>query len=83
MKNSEVPMMALRRAVQLCSGLDALGDALNVSTDTLQRMLAGEEEVPHAVFIQAVGLLLEATATRSPKRSTPDSNEGGRKGPRH
>ncbi len=83
MKNSEVPMMALRRAVQLCSGLDALGDALNVSTDTLERMLAGEEEVPHAVFIQAVGLLLEATATRSPKRSTPDSNEGGRKGPRH
>jgi len=83
MKNSEVPMMALRRAVQLCSGLDALGDALNVSTDTLQRMLAGEEEVPHAVFIQAVGLLLEATATRSPRRSTPDSNEGGRKGPRH
>ena len=83
MKNSEVPMMALRRAVQLCSGLDALGDALNVSTDTLERMLVGEEEVPHAVFIQAVGLLLEATATRSPKRSTPDSNEGGRKGPRH
>ena len=83
MKNSEVPMMALRRAVQLCSGLDALGDVLNVSTDTLERMLAGEEEVPHAVFTQAVGLLLEATATRSPKRSTPDSNEGGRKGPRH
>ena len=35
------------------------------------------------VFTQAVGLLLEATSTRSPKRSTPDSNEGGRKGPRH
>jgi hypothetical protein len=83
MKNSEVPMMALRRAVQLCSGLDALGDALNVSTGNLERMLTGEEEVPHAVFIQAVGLLLEATATRSPRRSTPDSNEGGRKGPRH
>lgn len=83
MKNSEVPMMALRRAVQLCSGLDALGDTLNVSTGNLERMLTGEEEVPHAVFIQAVGLLLEATATRSPKRSTPDSNEGGRKGPRH
>jgi hypothetical protein len=82
MKNSEVPMMALRRAVQVCNGLDALGDALNVSTDALQRMLAGEEEVPHAVFTQAVGLLLEATSTRSPKRS-PDSNEGGRKGPRH
>jgi hypothetical protein len=83
MKNSEVPMMALRRAVQLCSGLDALGDVLNVSTDDLERMLAGEEEVPQAVFTQAVGLLLEATATRSPRRSTPDSNEGGRKGPRH
>lgn len=83
MKNSEVPMMALRRAVQICDGLDALGDALNVSTDSLERMIAGEDEVPHAVFIQAVGLLLDATATRSPKRSTPDSNEGGRKGPRH
>ena len=83
MKNSEVPMMALRRAVQLCNGLDALGDALSVSTENLQRMLWGEEEVPEAVFLQAVGLLLEATATRGPRRSTPDSNEGGRKGPRH
>ena len=83
MKNSEVPMMALRRAVQICSGLDALGDALNLSTDALQRMLSGEDEVPPAVFTQAVGLLLEASATRSPKRGTPDSNEGGRKGPRH
>ena len=54
--------MALRRAVELCGGLDALGDTLNV-------------------FTQAVGLLLEATATRAGKR-TPDSNEGGRKGPR-
>ena len=83
MKNSEVPMMALRRAVQLCNGLDALSDALNVSTDSLERMLAGEDEVPQAVFTQAVGLLLEATATRSPKRSTPDSSDPGRKGPRH
>ena len=83
MKNSEVPMMALRRAVQLCNGLNALGDALNVSTASLERMLAGEEEVPHAVFTQAVGLLLEATGTRSPTRSTPDSNDGGRKDPRH
>ena len=83
MKNSEVPMMALRRAVQLCSGLDALGDALNVSTDSLERMLSGEDGVPEEVFLQAVGLLLEATATRAPRRSTPDSNEGGRKGPRH
>jgi hypothetical protein len=83
MKNSEVPMMALRRAVQLCGGLDALGDALNVSTDSLERMLSGEDELPQPVFIQVVGLLLEATATRTPKRSTPDSNEGGRRGPRH
>ena len=76
-------MMALRRAVQLCDGLDALGDALNVSTESLERMLSGEEPVPQPVFIQVVGLLLEATPTRAPKRSTPDSNEGGRRGPRH
>jgi hypothetical protein len=83
MKNSEVPMMALRRAVQLCNGLEALGDALSLSTDQLQRMLSGEEEVPQDVFTQTVGLLLEATTARTPKRSTPDSNEGGRRGPRH
>jgi hypothetical protein len=81
MKNSEVPMMALRRAVQICGGLDMLGDRLNVSTETLELMLAGEEPVPQPLFTQTVGLLLEATATRSGKR-TPDSNEGGRKGPR-
>ena len=73
--------MALRRAVQICGGLDALSDKLMVSTDALERMLAGEETVSQPLFTQAVGLLLEATATRSPKR-TPDSNEGGRKGPR-
>jgi hypothetical protein len=83
MKNSDVPMMALRRAVQLCEGLDALGDALNLSTDSLKRMIAGEEEVPLPVFTQTVGLLLDATTQRAPKRATPDSNEGGRKGPRH
>ena len=82
MKNSEVPMMAVRRAVQLCNGLHALGDALNVSTDRLERMISGEDEVPPDLFTQVVGLLLEATATRVP-RHTPDSNEGGRKGPRH
>jgi hypothetical protein len=82
MKNSDVPMMALRRAEQICGGLDALGDALNTSTESLQRMIAGVEEVPLPLFTQTVGLLLEATATRAPKR-TPDSNEGGRKGPRH
>jgi len=83
MKNSEVPMMALRRAVQICNGLDSLSDALNVSTDRLERMISGEDEVPLPVFTQAVGLLLDATTSRSPKRGTPDSNEGGRKGPRH
>jgi hypothetical protein len=81
MKNSEVPVMALRRAVQICGGIDALGDKLNTSTQALERMIVGEEEVPEPLFRQVVGLLLEATATRSPKH-TPDSNEGGRKGPR-
>jgi len=76
-------MMALRRAVQLCNGVDALSDALNVSTDRLERMMVGDEEVPADVFTQAVGLLLDVTSTRAPKRSTPDSNEGGKKGPRH
>lgn len=82
MKNSEVPMMALRRAVQILGGVDALGDKLNTSTDTLKSMIAGDEKVPHPLFTQVVGLLLEATATRAPK-STPDSHEGGRKGPRN
>ena len=81
MKNSEVPVMALRRAVQICGGIDALGDKLNTSTETIERMLTGEEPITETLFRQTVGLLLEATATRSPKR-TPDSNEGGRKGPR-
>ncbi len=82
MKNSDVPRMALRRAVQICNGVEAVGDALSVSTDTLQKMLTGEEKMSHELFTQVVGLLLEATATRAPRR-TPDSNEGGRKGPRH
>lgn len=71
-------MMALRRAVKILGGLDALGDKLNLSTATLERMLAGEESVPEPLFTQAVGLLLEASATR-PGRRTPDSNDGGRK----
>lgn len=83
MKNSDVPMMALRRAVQICNGLEALGDALNVSTDSLERMLAGEAEIPLPVFTQTVGLLLDATATRTPKRKPPDSSDGGRQDPRH
>jgi hypothetical protein len=82
MKNSDVPMMALKRAVQICGGIDALGDKLNTSTDTLQLMINGEEAVPDPLFRQTVGLLLEATATRAPKRIL-DSNEGGRKGPRN
>ena len=45
-------------------------------------MLAGEEDIPLPVFTQAVGLLLEATATRNPKRPPP-SSDGGRKDPRH
>ena len=76
-------MMTMRRAVQLCNGVDALGDTLNVQARDLERWISGEEEVPMPVFIQAVGLLLEATAARNPGRRTPDSNEGGRKGPRH
>jgi hypothetical protein len=78
MKNSDVPIMALRRAVQICGGIDSLGDALNVSTETLERMRIGEEEIAPALFTQIVGLLLEATATRQGK-GTPDSNDGGRK----
>jgi hypothetical protein len=83
LKNSEVPMMALRRAVQICNGLDSLGDALNVTKESLERWISGEEDVPMPVFIQTVGLLLEATATRSPASSTPDSSDGGRTGRRH
>jgi hypothetical protein len=83
LKNSDVPRLTLRRAVQICNGLDALGDALNVTGESLSRWLAGEEEVPMPVFIQAVGLLLEATATRKPRSSTPDSSDGGRTDKRH
>ena len=74
--------MALRRAVELCSGIDALGDALSVDAESLKKWISGEEEVPQEVFLQAVGLLLEAMATRS-RRRTPDSNDGGRKENRH
>jgi hypothetical protein len=83
MKNSEVPTQALRRAIQLCGGLDALGDALNVQTEDLNKWLAGEEEVPMPVFIQTVGLLLEATSRRPPEGPFSDPSEGGRKGNRH
>jgi hypothetical protein len=76
-------MMALRRAVQVCNGLDALGDALNVAKESLQRWISGEEEVPLPVFTQTVGLLLDATATRGRASSTPDSSDGGRTDRRH
>jgi len=82
-KSSDVPRMTLRRAVQLCGGIDALGDALNADAETLKKWISGEEEVPHPVFVQAVGLLLEATATKPSGRRTPDSNDGGREDPRH
>jgi hypothetical protein len=75
--------MALRRAVQICNGLDALGDALNVTLESLERWITGEEDVPMPVFIQTVGMLLEATATRAPGSSTPDSSDGGRTNRRH
>lgn len=74
-------MMALRRAVQVCKGLDALG--VNVSAESLNRWLSGEEEVPIPVFIQTVGLLLDATTGSSPKNPTPDSSDGGRTSRRH
>jgi hypothetical protein len=83
MKNSEVPGQALRRAVQICGGVDALGDALNVQAGALVKWLAGEEEVPMPVFIQTVGLLLEATARRPPASPSSDPSDGGRKGNRH
>ena len=83
MRNSDVPMMTLRRAVEWCGGIDALGDALNATADRLERWLSGEEEVPSAVFMQAVGLILEASATQPPPPSTPDSSDGGRRENRH
>jgi hypothetical protein len=81
-KNSDVPMMALRRAVELCGGVDALGDKLNVQAASLERWIEGEEEVPQEVFTQTVGLLLEAMATQPPRRSR-DPSDGGRKDRRH
>jgi len=71
--------MALRRAVEWCGGIDAVGDALNVDSESLKRWISGEEKVPQPVFVQAVGLILEAAATKSPRGRTPDSSDGGRK----
>ncbi len=75
--------MALRRAVEWCGGINALGDALNADGESLKKWISGEEEVPQPIFVQAVGLILEAAATRSPRGRTPDSNDGGRKENRH
>jgi hypothetical protein len=82
MKNSDVPMMALRRAVEICGGVDSLGDKLNVPAEKLARWIEGDEDVPAAVFTQTVGLLLEAMSS-APRRSTPGSSDGGRKERRH
>jgi hypothetical protein len=82
-KSSDVPRMTLRRAVEWCGGVDALGDALNVDGDSPKQWISGGEEVPHEVFVQAVGLILEASASKPGGRRTPDSNDGGRKDPRH
>jgi hypothetical protein len=79
MKNSDVPRETMRRAVQVCGGIDALGDALNVSTTTLEKWLAGEAQPPQELFMQAVGLVLEATARRPPKSGPGDPTESGRK----
>jgi hypothetical protein len=75
--------MTLRRAVEWCGGIDALSDALSADGERLQKWISGEEEVPQPVFVQAVGLILEAAATKSPRGRTPDSNDGGRKEHRH
>ena len=83
MKNSDVPRETMRRAVQLCGGIDALGDALNVSTATLEKWLSGDEQPSLQLFTQAVGLLLEATARKPPKSGPGDPTEGSRKDDRH
>jgi hypothetical protein len=75
--------MALRRAVEWCGGIDALGDALNADGEKLKKWISGEEEVPMPVFVQAVGLILEAAVTKTPRGRTPDSNDGGRKDRKH
>jgi hypothetical protein len=82
-KNSDVPRQTLRRAVQLCGGLDVLSDALNVSTSTIEKWLSGAEQPPLEVFTQTVGLLLEATARRPPKAPSGDPSDSSRKSKRH
>ena len=67
MKNSDVPMMTLRRAVQICNGVDALGDALNVSGDALERMLVGAEEIPLPVFTWAAIPVIALVSARAKK----------------
>ena len=72
----------MRRAVQLCGGLDVLCERLNVSTDNLEAWLAGSEEPPMPVFIQAVGLILDAMA-QTPQKPPSDPSDGGRTDRRH
>lgn len=83
MKNSDVPRETMRRAVQLCGGIDALSDTLNVSTSTIEKWLSGDEQPSLAVFTQTVGLLLEATSRRPPNSPPGDSSDGSRKSKRH
>ena len=83
MKNSDVPRETMRRAVQLCGGLDALSDALSVSTSTLEKWLSGEEQPSPQMFTQAVGLLLEATSRRPPTSESSDPSDGSRRGKPH
>jgi hypothetical protein len=83
MKNSDVPREAMRRAVQLCGGLDALGDALSVSTATIEKWLSGEAQPSPEIFTQTVGLLLEATARQPPKSPPRDPSDSSRKDKRH
>jgi len=79
MKNSDVPRQTMRRAVQLCGGLDALSDTLNVSTSTIEKWLSGAEQPSLEIFTQTVGLLLEATARRPPKSPSGDPSDSSRK----
>jgi len=38
------PMMTLRRAVEWCGGIDALGDALNTTAESLERWLSARRK---------------------------------------
>ena len=74
-------MMALRRAVQICGGLDALGDALNTSTESLQRMIAGVDEVP--LPLSRRPLACSSKRPRRARRSERRTQRRRSQGPRH